>query len=412
MTAPTPRRATLPLYLVSAALSTFGNASIAVVLPWLVLARTGDPALTGMVAAAAAAPAVAAALVGGYLIDRVGQRRMSVLADVGSATAVAGLAVVDRLQGLDVTWFVVLGVLGALFDVPGMTARETMMARVSSTSGVTVDRVAGLRQAVSGVSFLLGPALAGLLLAGLDPISAVWVTAACSAGAAACTLVMPLTPASVHDAAEQEMGGFATVRRSSQLRAVLLIAFGGALVGPPMVSVLLPAHFSRLGHPEWFGLTMSMFAVGSIVGALAYPALSARSRWRSFSGSVLLVTAGMAAFATLDGFWVVAAGTVVVGLGSGLMSPVFMVFFSEQIAESVRGRVLGLFDALTMLATPIGLGATSLVLSSTDLHGGALAVLVAWLVVAAYSLTSRPMRTFAESGGRPRIQEDPVIALH
>ena len=412
MTAPPPRRATLPLYLVSAALSTFGNASIAVVLPWLVLARTGDPALTGMVAAAAAAPAVAAALVGGYLIDRVGQRRMSVLADVGSATAVAGLAVVDRLQGLDVTWFVVLGVLGALFDIPGMTARETMMARVSSTSGVTVDRVAGLRQAVSGVSFLLGPALAGLLLAGLDPISAVWVTAACSAGAAVCTLVMPLTPASVHDAAEQEVGGFATVRRSSQLRAVLLIAFGGALVGPPMVSVLLPAHFSRLGHPEWFGLTMSMFAVGSIVGALAYPALSARSRWRSFSGSVLLVTAGMAAFATLDGFWVVAAGTVVVGLGSGLMSPVFMVFFSEQIAESVRGRVLGLFDALTMLATPIGLGATSLVLSSTDLHGGALAVLVAWLGVAAYSLTSRPMRTFAESGGRPRIQEDPVIALH
>jgi MFS family permease len=412
MTAPAPRRATLPLYLVASSLSTFGNASIAVVLPWLVLSRTGDPAVTGVVAAAAAAPAVAAALVGGYLIDRVGQRRMSVLADVGSAASVAALAVVDRLQGLDVAWFVVLGVLGALFDVPGMTARETMLARVSSTSGVTVDRVAGLRQAVGGVSFLLGPALAGVLLTVLDPISAVWVTSACSAAAAVCTLVMPLARQSGDDCSEAEVGGFATVRRSAQLRAVLLIAFGGALVSPPMVSVLLPAHFSRLGHPEWFGLTMSMFAVGSIVGALAYPSLSARSRWRSFSGSVVLVTVGMVGFATLDGFWVVAAGTVLVGLGSGLMSPVFMVFFSEQIAESVRGRVLGLFDALTMLATPIGLGATSLVLASTDLQGGALAVLAAWLVVAAYSLTSRPMRTFAESGGHPLTQEDPIVALH
>lgn len=412
MTTPAPRPAALPLYLVSAALSTFGNASIAVVLPWLVLSRTGDPAVTGLVAAAAAAPAVAAALVGGYLIDRVGQRRMSVLADVGSATAVAALAVVDRLQGLDVAWFVVLGVLGALFDVPGMTARETMMARVSATSGVALDRIAGLRQAVGGVSFLLGPALAGVLLAVLDPIAAVWVTASCSAGAAACTVVMPLTPAPGADGAEPEVGGFATVRRNAQLRAILLIAFGGALISPPMVSVLLPAHFSQLGHPAWFGLTMSMFAVGSIVGALLYPALSARSRWRSFSGSVVIVTAGMAAFATLQGFWVVAAGTVLVGLGSGLMSPVFMVFFSEQIAEAVRGRVLGLFDALTMVATPLGLGATSLVLASTDLRGGALAVLAAWLLVAAYSLTSAPMRTFAESGGRPRTQEDPSVAVH
>lgn len=412
MTEPAPRRATVPLYLVSSALSTFGNASIAVVLPWLVLTRTGDPALTGMVAAASAAPAVVAALVGGYLIDHVGQRRMSVLADAGSAAAVAALAVVDRLQGLDVTSFVVLGVAGAVFDVPGMTARETMMARVSSTSGVKVDRVAGWRQAVGGVSFLVGPALAGLMLAVLDPISAVWITAACSAGAAVFTLVMPLVPAPVGDGAEVEVGGFATVRRSAQLRAVLLIAFGSALIGPPMVSVLLPAHFSRLGHPEWFGLTMSMFAVGSIVGALAYPGLSTRSRWRSFVGSVGLVTVGIAAFATLEGFWLVAAGTALVGLGSGLMSPLFMVFFSEQVAESVRGRVVGLFDALTMVATPIGLGATSLVLASADLRSGAIAVLAAWLVVAAYSLTSRPMRTFAESGGRAPEQEDPIVALH
>ena len=100
-------------------------------LPWLVLTRTGDPAVTGLVAAVAALPAILAALVGGWLIDKVGQRRMSVLSDLGSALSVAGLAVVDRVFGLDLGWFIALGILGALFDVPGMTARETLMGRVA-----------------------------------------------------------------------------------------------------------------------------------------------------------------------------------------------------------------------------------------------------------------------------------------
>lgn len=100
------------------------------------------------------------------------------LADCGSAISVVALAVVDLLWGLDVTWFTVLGLAGALFDVPGMTARETLMADVSEASGVALDTIAGLRQTVFGVSFLAGPALAGVLVSVLDPIRVVWITAA------------------------------------------------------------------------------------------------------------------------------------------------------------------------------------------------------------------------------------------
>lgn len=92
-------RSTLPLYLIATATSLFGNASIAIVLPWLVLERTGDPALAGTVAAITAAPGALAAFVGGHLIDKVGRRRMAVLSDVGSALAVAALAVVDARVG-------------------------------------------------------------------------------------------------------------------------------------------------------------------------------------------------------------------------------------------------------------------------------------------------------------------------
>lgn len=405
MTAPTPgpapvmttrtSKASLPLFVAAEAFSLFGNSAISIVLPWLVLSRTGDPAITGLVAAVSAVPAIAAALVGGWLIDKVGQRRMSVLSDFGSAISVAGLAIVDRLFGLDLGWFVALGVLGALFDVPGMTARETLMGRVSRTSGISLDKIASLRQAVFSLAFLAGPALAGVLLAILDPIQVVWVTAGCSLAAGICMLILPLTAPEVpaHDA--QQIGGLATIRSSAALRAMLVIGFGSAIVVAPLLGVLLPAHFARLNAPTWFGATMSAFAVGSMIGAIAYAALSKRSRKIVWIGGLLLQTVGMVGFTTLYGVWPVAIGSALVGVGSGLLSPVFIVFFTEQVAESVRGRVLGLFNALALIAAPLGLGAIAIALKVTTLELAALGLLAAWIVVMAYAFVSKGMRTFA-----------------
>ena len=97
----TTTKTTLPLYLAATATSLFGNSAIAIVLPWLVLERTGDPAMAGLVAAVSAVPGAIAAFVGGHLIDKVGRRRMSVLSDAGSAVAVAGLAIVDAADDMN-----------------------------------------------------------------------------------------------------------------------------------------------------------------------------------------------------------------------------------------------------------------------------------------------------------------------
>ena len=399
---PAGNRATLPLFVAAEALSLFGNAAISIVLPWLVLSRTGDPSVAGLVAAVAAVPSVLATLAGGWLIDHVGQRRMSVIADIGSALAVAGLAIVDWAFGLDIGWFVVLGVLGALFDVPGMTARETLMGRVSLTSGVRLDRVAAIRQSVFGVAFLAGQAVAGVLLTVLDPIGVVWITAACSALAALCTLLLPLVAAEAEPADGQpQPGGLATLWASPPLRAMVVIAFGSALLTTPLITVLLPAHFSRLGQADWLGYTMSAFAAGSIVGSVLYGVLAAQSRRLVYVLGLLLQVVGMARFATLQGFWLVAAGSVMVGIGGGLLSPIFLVFFTERVAERVRGRVLSLVNALGMAAAPIGLSLLALLLTRASLNAGALIVFLGFVGVSAYALVSRGMREFAESGTTP-----------
>ena len=276
-----------------------------------------------------------------------------------------------------------------------MTARETLMGRVSRTSGVSLDKIASLRQTVFSLAFLGGPALAGMLLAVLDPIQVVWVTAGCSLAAAICMMILPLTAPEVATPDTLEIGGVATVRRSAPLRAMLVIGFGSALVVAPLLGVLLPAHFSRLGEPTWFGFTMSAFAAGSMVGAILYAVISARSRKAVYVGGLLLQTVGMVGFTTLHGVWPVAVGSALVGIGGGLLSPVFIVFFTEQVAESVRGRVLGLFNALALIASPLGLGAIAIALSVTTLEVAAYGLLAVWVLVMAYAFVSKGMRAFA-----------------
>ncbi len=182
---------------------------------------------------------------------------------------------------------------------------------------------------------------------------------------------------------------------------MLVIGFGSAAVVAPLLGVLLPAHFNRLGEPTWFGFTMSAFAVGSMIGAILYAVVAARSRRVVWIAGLLLQTVGMVGFTTLHGVWPVVVGAALVGVGSGLLSPVFLVFFTEQVAESVRGRVLGLFNALALIASPLGLGAVALALSVTTLEAAATWLLAAWVLVMAYAFGSRAMRMFARQPPSP-----------
>jgi MFS family permease len=59
-----------------------------VALPWFVLTTTGSAAKTGLVGFAEMLPYVVAKAAGGPVIDRVGARKVSVIADIASVVAV------------------------------------------------------------------------------------------------------------------------------------------------------------------------------------------------------------------------------------------------------------------------------------------------------------------------------------
>ena len=166
------------LYLGSGLSSAFGNAISNVVWPWLVLHRTGDPAAAGLVATCILLPSIIVATMGGGVIDWYGRKRISVISDIISAVSVVWLIAVDTTVGATLPWFIAIGIFGAVGDVPGMAARTALVGDISERSGKSLDWLAGANQSIMGVCYLVGPALAGVLLGQLPITWILWLTAA------------------------------------------------------------------------------------------------------------------------------------------------------------------------------------------------------------------------------------------
>lgn len=387
------------LYFAADFTSVLGNSAIGLVLPWLVLVRTGDPAAAGLVAAASAAPGFVAAIAGGALIDRLGRRRVAILADTGSATAVALLPIVDATIGLSVGWFIALGVLGALFDVPGMTARDALLPDIARASGMPIDRISGIREALFGASFLAGPLLAGAALAVLPGAAVLWLTAGCSALAALLMLALPRSVGATPVEAGQQRGwawlrdGLVALRGSPVALATTLLAVGSVFAISPLQGVVLPVLFEKLDAPALLGLTLAVFAVGLIGGSLAYGPLARRVGRRRVLVTALLVSlAGLGAFAVAPVVPVAFAAAGCVGFGFGVLNPMFPVLVAERIPEAARGRVLGLQNAGYLAAFPLGVLVAGFVVSAGGVQAGAAATAIVWAVIVAFALVARGLR--------------------
>jgi predicted MFS family arabinose efflux permease len=61
--------------------STYANQVIALVVPWLIVTRTGNAAGAGTIAFAMGIASLAGTVAGGLVTDRIGGRRVSILAD-------------------------------------------------------------------------------------------------------------------------------------------------------------------------------------------------------------------------------------------------------------------------------------------------------------------------------------------
>lgn len=389
-----------------------GNSIAGIVWPWLVLERTGNPAAAGIVAAAIAVPSLVFAYFGGNLVDSLGRKPVSVISDIISGLSVVAVIAVDMVFGLTLSWFIIIGILGAVGDIPGMSARAALVGDVAATSGKKVAQISGWNQALSGVSFLVGPAVAGVLMTALPIEQVLWITAACSLLAAALTASLRLQKAGVgvrnegQDAPAQpgEDGqadapasspeipagdpfkGFAGWKKALSYPVIRLLALDSLLsmaLVMPYLMVLLPAHFQGINQPGLYGASMSAFAVGMMVTSIVAGKIIPFPR-RAWVVGMVFYTLAFFGMALLETSWLAIVGLGISGLGGGIMNPLQTLLVTEGVPEQIRGRSFSIFMAISQVAGPIGLVATSAVLAFVTIYQVAWVLAGLWLLVAIY----------------------------
>jgi MFS family permease len=413
-------------------LSGAGNGAALVVLPWLVLERTGSAGSAGLLAAATALPLLLSSLFSGTVVDRFGRRATALGSDLLSAASVAAIPVVDHLIGLNMVWLITLAVVGAVFDPAGVTARETMLPAAAGRAGWPLSRANGVHEAVWGVAFMLGPGLGGVLIAWVGAVNALWVTAVgfLLSAAMVCVLRVPHASRAAHTAGQhtadqhtadqhraggarvwhETLDGLRFVRRDALLLALTVMIALLVSVYMPIEGVLLPVEFESQDQPGRLGVVVMAMSAGGVTGALGYGVFGRRIR-RSlvFRCALVLTAVFLIVLAVLPPFWLMVVASFAIGVAYGPVGPILNLAMQTRSPEHMRGRVVGIISSSEYAAGPVGY---LVVGAATERFGVRTTFMVVAVVILAVAVAGLLVRSLQELDDLAEAIEEPHDVAH
>jgi MFS family permease len=402
------RRAPLYALFVADATSLVGNVVAQLAIPWYVLVTTGSPALTGLAVFFNFLPVVLAGLFGGVIVDRLGFRTTSVVADLASAAAVAAIPALQSTVGIEIWQLMALVFLGALLDAPGTTARAALFPDVVELAGVRMERAAGIRGAIQRGSLLVGAPIGGLLVAEVGATTALWLDAASFLVSAA--LVATIVPVT-HRESEAEAPGRYLTELAEGIRFIWRQRLMRALVATILITNFLDAPFAvvmpvyareAFGSAVDLGLMFGVFGGSALVGSLVFSAVGHRLPRRiTFVSCFLVWAADYLVLATLPPLPLTLAALALGGLAVGPINPLLGTLQFELVPATLRGRVFGAVTAGAWAAIPAGVLLGGVVVQAIGVAATFFGIGVCYVAVTAYGFFNP---AFREMDRRPGDQ--------
>lgn len=343
-------------YWTGSVVSNFGNALSSVVYAVLVYRLTGSSGAMGLTLALAVLPTLFSPLFGVW-VDRLPLRPVLVGLNLAQAASIGGLALLVTLDAASVGWIYLASLLGGLATAAYTPAAGTVLPRLVGKDDLV--RASGTLSAANQTSYLLGylggAALASLLGAAgtlaLDALSfalLAWMVAGLH--------LAPLPTAPVRTPYWTAFGaGVQVIRQAGLFTLVPLMAFAvNAALAP--TEMLLPRQLTLVDQPtSGYGLFMGLMMGGMVLGSSTVGWLGARFVPRSaiaVGAAVLgagLAGTGLARDVGLYGW------ALVYGYGLALVNGGIGVLAQTVVAPEVRGRVIGLVNAVAHLGLPLSL---------------------------------------------------------
>jgi MFS family permease len=306
---------------------------------------TGSEAAVGATGLAYLLGLVAGTLAGGAVLDAWDRRRLLMLAQVGLAAG-SSILLIGALTGRPPLWLVYTGlaVLAASSSLDGPT-RSAIVARVIDPAQLPAAQA--LNQVVWNTAALVGPLLAGLVIAVADVTIAYAIDLASIACMfVAATFLRPMPPLR-EDHADTGLRaireGFDFARKHRLIMSTFVIDLIAMIFGLPRVlfPFLIVEKFDQA--PEAIGLLFAALAVGALLGALT-SGWTGRVHRQGFAVIVSVAAWGVAiaAFGWSSTFWL---GLVMLALAgwADVISAIFRTTILQWSApDRLRGRLFGI----------------------------------------------------------------------
>ena len=360
-------RNSLPIFALftANAISLVGNVLSAIAIPWFVLQTTGSATQTGITGFFTVLPVVLAGFFGGTLVDRLGYKRTSIIADIASGITTALIPLLYFTVGLEFWQLMVLVFFGALLDAPGSTARSALVPELAEMAQMPIERATSLIHIIERGARLVGAPLGGLLIALMGTENVLWLDAASffiSAGIIAVTIKV-YKPVE-HEEQEPSGGYFAELREG--LRFIYNDKLMLVIVIMIMLTNFLDAIYSGVVQPVFvkqvygqaldLGLLIAANGAGAVIGALIFSSIGLRlPRHTVFVFGFVLTSLRFFLFATYPPLGIALVFVVIASMGAEPLNPIIGAVEYERVPKNMRGRVGGAVSAGAWSAMPLGM---------------------------------------------------------
>ena len=374
-------------------LSSIGTWAQQVAEPWLLLTLGASSFLIGLDTFAMNAPVWLLILVGGALADRSDRRH--VIALFQSIQMLCPVAIVVLLAtGRIHPWMIiVLSVVVGVTDALSMPSFQSIVP--SLVTRPQIGRGLALNSTQFNLSRILGPSIAGVLIAGFGAMACFVVSAASYIPFIGVALwILPRRTAEhSHSTAPprgRALAGIGGILREGQLRGALLTVLATSVLCSPLVtfSPVLVRDVFR-GDAGRFSLALAAFGVGGLLGAVGLLGGGSVDQRRLSSGFAVGYGVVLILTALNPWFWGLPPLLVFAGASMTVSNTAANSLLQARVSPHLLGQTVSLYmlamrGGISLGAVLTGAAVSALGVQHALLLNGVLAVVVQGLVALAW----------------------------
>jgi len=392
--------------LASQSVSVLGDSVSTTAFPLLVYALTGSGLVMGTILALNTGADFVMGTIAGAMADRGDRKRMMLLADAGRAVLTALIPISVLLHGptLAVVFLITapLAILRGFFRAGYLAAMPNLVGRSQLARGN------GILETAYSTTFIIGPAVAGLLVTVIGPGETLAVDAASFAVSAAGLFLIRREMKAPKDRPPSRIvddirEGVVYVFRHPVLRVVILLFASTSAILTPIGAAWTFRIVHDLGYsPAIFGLTLTGLGVGSVAGSAISARLGQQTNVaRVLLASVVVMAVPLAATAFVSSVPALVFLAAISGAGETALAVVYIATRAANSPDALVGRIASTARVMALGLMPIGSLIGGYLIDTISGTGALLVMGISMLAIAAVFSQVKSLRAASFAPGAP-----------